>query len=199
MAIEMTSEEQAESEPSPMSERPIWSRWSRAGAELLAWAKTFGSAAIYATLIVTFGAQVARVEGRSMLPTLQDQDRLIVNKATYRFFGGPQPGDIVMLRYPRDPDEAYVKRVVAKEGDIVLIEDGRVFVNEVLQPDLFVPPEYRSYEDHGPEIVGESHYFVMGDHRNNSSDSRDWGQVPEKYIIGRVELRWWPLTDARLF
>ena len=192
----MTSEEQAGTEHHPQDERRIW---SRAGAELLGWIKTFGSAAIYATLIVTFGAQVARVEGRSMLPTLQDQDRLIVNKAAYTFFGEPQPGDIVMLRYPRDPDEAYVKRIVAKEGDIVLIEDGRVFVNEVLQPDLFVPPEYRSYEDHGPEVVVESHYFVMGDHRNNSSDSRDWGQVPEKYIIGRVELRWWPLGDARLF
>jgi signal peptidase I len=104
-----------------------------------------------------------------------------------------------MLHYPRDPDEAYVKRIVAEEGDIVLIEDGHVFVNDVLQSDVFVPLEYRSYEDHGPEIVAESYYFVMGDHRNNSSDSRHWGQVPEKYIIGRVQLRWWPLVDARLF
>ena len=174
-------------------------RLTRVGAEALAWLKTFASAAVYATLIVTFGFQVARVEGKSMEPTLQDQDRLIVNKAAYRFFGVPEPGDIVMLYYPRDPDKSFVKRVVADEGDTVRIEDGHVYVNEVLQPDLFVPPEYRSHENHGPEVVQESYYFVMGDHRNNSSDSRHWGQVPEKYIIGRVQLRWWPLTDARVF
>ena len=167
--------------------------------ELVAWFKTFTSAAVYATLIVTFGFQVARVEGKSMEPTLQDQDRLIVNKAAYRFFGDPQPGDIVMLYYPRDPDKSFVKRVVAKEGDTVRIDNGQVYVNEVLQPDLYVPPEYRSHETHGPEVVQDSYYFVMGDHRNNSSDSRHWGQVPQKYIIGKVQLRWWPLTDARLF
>ncbi len=171
----------------------------RFGEELLTWLKTFASAAVYATLIVTFGFQVARVEGRSMEPTLQDQDRLIVNKAVYQFFGEPEPGDIVMLYYPRDPDKSFVKRIVAKEGDTVRIESGKVFVNEVLQPDLYVPPEFRSYENHGPEVVQESYYFVMGDHRNNSSDSRHWGQVPQKYIIGRVQLRWWPLTDIRLF
>jgi signal peptidase I len=134
-----------------------------------------------------------------MEPTLQDQDRLIVNKATYRFFGDPERGDIVMLFYPRDPDKSFVKRVVAEEGDTVRIDDGQVYVNEVLQPDLFVPPEFRSHEDRGPEVIQESYYFVMGDHRNNSSDSRHWGQVPKKYIIGRIQLRWWPLTDARLF
>lgn len=171
----------------------------RAGEELLAWIKTVASAAVYATLIVTFGFQVARVEGRSMEPTLQDQDRLIVNKAAYRFFGEPQPGDIVMLYYPRDPDKSFVKRIVAQEGDTVRIENGNVFVNEVLQPDLYVPPEFRSHENHGPEVVQESYYFVMGDHRNNSSDSRHWGQVPQKYIIGRVQLRWWPIASARMF
>jgi signal peptidase I len=172
---------------------------ARAGEELLTWIKTFASAAVYATLIVTFGFQVARVEGKSMEPTLQDQDRLIVNKAAYRFFGEPKPGDVVMLFYPRDPDKSFVKRVVAEEGDTVRIEEGQVYVNEELQPDLFVPPEFRSYENHGPEVVKDAYYFVMGDHRNNSSDSRHWGQVPQKYIIGRVQLRWWPLSDARLF
>lgn len=183
--------------PQPIARRRslLW----RVGEELFTWLKTFASAAVYATLIVTFGFQVARVEGRSMEPTLQDQDRLIVNKAAYQFFGEPQPGDIVMLYYPRDPDKSFVKRIVAKEGDTVRIENGQVFVNEVPQPDLHVPPEFRSFENHGPEVVQESYYFVMGDHRNNSSDSRHWGQVPQKYIIGRVQLRWWPLTSARLF
>ena len=169
------------------------------GEEFLAWLKTFVSAAVYATLIVTFGFQVARVEGKSMEPTLQDQDRLIVNKAVYRFFSDPQPGDIVMLFYPRDPDKSFVKRIIAKEGDTVRIEGGQVYVNEALLPDTHVPPAFRSYEYHGPEVVREAYYFVMGDHRNNSSDSRHWGQVPEKYIIGKVQLRWWPLTEAVIF
>ena len=69
----------------------------------------------------------------------------------------------------------------------------------VLLPDEYVPPDYRSHENHGPEVVQEAHYFVMGDNRNNSSDSRYWGQVPEKYVIGKVHLRWWPLTHATVF
>ncbi|HJN45288.1 MAG TPA: signal peptidase I [Vicinamibacterales bacterium] len=172
---------------------------ARVGEEIVAWIKTFASAAVYATLIVTFGFQVARVEGKSMEPTLADQDRLIVNKALYQFFGVPQPGDIVMLYYPRDPDKSFVKRVIAGEGDTVRIEDGRVYVNEVMLSDEYVKPDYRSHENHGPEVVQEAHYFVMGDNRNNSSDSRLWGQVPEKYVIGKVYLRWWPLTTATVF
>jgi signal peptidase I len=172
---------------------------ARAGEEVVTWVKTFASAAVYATLIVTFGFQVARVEGRSMEPTLADQDRLIVNKALYQFFGLPKPGDIVMLYYPRDPDKSFVKRVIAQEGDTVRIEDGRVYVNEVMLSDDYVMPDYRSHENHGPEVVEEAHFFVMGDNRNNSSDSRIWGQVPEKYVIGKVHLRWWPLTAVRVF
>ena len=173
--------------------------FARLGEELVTWLKTFGTAAVYATLIVTFGFQVARVEGKSMQPTLQDQDRLIVNKAVYRFFGDPRPGDIVMLYYPRDPDKSFVKRIVAEAGDTVRIEDGQVYVNEMQLPDAYVPPQFRSHENHGPEVVKEAYYFVMGDHRNNSSDSRHWGQVPKKYIIGKVQLRWWPLTKMELF
>jgi signal peptidase I len=171
--------------------------------EVIAWFKTLASAAVYATLIVTFGFQVARVEGQSMAPTLEDQDRLIVNKLAYRM-GEPQRGDIVMLYYPINPDKSFVKRVIAEEGDEVRIEDGRVYVKtpsgyEVQLADDFVPPEFRSYEDFGPELVKDGYYFVMGDHRNNSSDSRHWGQVPKKYIIGKVQLRWWPIPNARVF
>jgi len=171
----------------------------RIAEEVVAWLKTLASAAVYATLIVTFGFQVARVEGQSMAPTLADQDRLIVNKAAYRFFEEPQIGDIVMLYYPLNPDKSFVKRVIAKEGDQVRIVDGRVYRNDVLINDEYVPNEYRSHDDWGPEVVPEGQYFVMGDHRNNSSDSRHWKWVPKKYIIGKVQLRWWPLPHARLF
>lgn len=133
-----------------------------------------------------------------MSPTLEDQDRLIVNKLIYRI-SEPKRGDIVMLYYPVNPDKSFVKRVIAEEGDEVRIVDGRVYVNGEQQDDLYVPPQYRSHDDHGPFRIKEGYYFVMGDHRNNSSDSRHWGEVPKKYIIGKVQLRWWPLTSARLF
>ena len=115
-----------------------------------------------------------------MEPTLADHDRLVVNKWIYRV-GEPRPGDIVMLYYPVDPDKSFVKRVIAREGDEVRITSGRVYVNGVALSDEFVPPEYRSHEDFGPEVVPEGYYFVMGDHRNGSFDSRHWGPVPKKY------------------
>ena len=175
------------------------SAWlNRLGEELVAWFKTLASAAVYATLIVTFGFQVARVEGMSMAPTLQDQDRLIVNKLAYRV-GDPHVGDIVMLYYPLKPEKSFVKRVIAEEGDQVRVVDGRVYRNDVPLDDSFVPPEYRSHDDWDPQVIPEGYYFVMGDHRNNSSDSRHWGFVPKKYIIGKVQLRWWPLGHARVF
>jgi signal peptidase I len=173
-------------------------RLAQVKEELIAWAKTLVSAAVYATLIVTFGFQVARVEGQSMAPTLADQDRLIVNKLAYRI-GEPRRGDIVMLYYPANPEKSFVKRVIAEEGDVVRIVDGHVYVNDIPLKDDYVPAEYRSHDDWGPQVIPEGYYFVMGDHRNNSSDSRHWGHVPKRYIIGKVQLRWWPVPSARVF
>jgi signal peptidase I len=181
-----------------MVDRPAAFSMTRIVEELVAWLKTLASAAVYATLIVTFGFQVARVEGQSMAPTLADQDRLIVNKLAYRI-GEPQVGDIVMLYYPLRPDKSFVKRVIAAEGDQVRVVDGKVYRNDVLMDDSFVPTDFRSHDDWGPQVIPEGYYFVMGDHRNNSSDSRHWGFVPKKYIIGRVQLRWWPVPTARIF
>jgi signal peptidase I len=165
---------------------------------IVTWFRTLASSALYATLILTFVGQIARVDGLSMAPTLADQDRLVVNKWTYRV-SDPRPGDIVMLYYPPDPEKSFVKRVVAREGDEVRITSGRVYVNGVALRDDFVPPQYRSFDDFGPQVVPQGYYFVMGDHRNGSSDSRHWGPVPKKYIVGKVQLRWWPPTHARLF
>ena len=166
--------------------------------EIVAWGRTLSSAAVYAVLITTFVMQIARVEGTSMAPTLADQDRLVVNKLVYRM-SAPRPGDIVMLYYPEDPEKSFVKRVIAQPGDVVRIADGRVFVNDVSMPDSFVLPEFRSHDDYGPYEVPRGYYFVMGDHRNNSSDSRAWGPVPTKYIVGKVQLRWWPIPHAGIF
>jgi len=170
----------------------------RVGEEVVAWVKTLASAVVYATLIVTFVFQTARVDGMSMQPTLQNNDRLIVNKLAYRI-GDPKIGDIVMFYSPLEPEKALVKRVIAQAGDRVRIVDGRVFRNDVPVDDSFVAQEYRSHDDWGPQIVPEGYYFVLGDHRNNSYDSRQWGYVPKKYIAGKVQVRWWPMSHSHLF
>jgi signal peptidase I len=172
--------------------------WRRIGRELVAMVQTLFSAAVYATIIVTFGFQVARVDGLSMEPTLEDRDRLIVNKLVYQL-GDPRPGDIVMLYYPPNPEKMFVKRVIAREGDSVQISNGRIYVNDDPVADDYLTDEWRSHDDWGPEEVKPGYYFVMGDNRNNSSDSRTWGPVPKKYIVGKVKVRWWPIKDARVF
>ena len=126
--------------------------WRRAAREIISAGRTLVSAAVYATLIVTFGFQVARVEGLSMAPTLEDQDRLIVNKLVYGI-GEPRPGDIVMLYYPVDPDKLFVKRVIAKEGDRVRIVDGTRVRERRPATDDYVPDEFRSHDDWGPEAI----------------------------------------------
>jgi signal peptidase I len=145
--------------------------------------------------VAAFLLQHARVEGAAMSPTLNHQDRLIVNKSLYRR-QVPRRGDVVMLYYPLNPDKTFVKRVIAEEGDQIRIVDGRVYMNDVPIDDEHVPTEYRSHDNYGPQVVPQGYCFVMGDHRNNSSDSRHWGFVPRKYIIGKVVYRWWP--PARL-
>ena len=112
--------------------------------------------------------------------------------------GEPRRGDIVMLYYPLNPDKSFVKRVIAEEGDQVRIVDGRVYVNDVPMGDdscRLSTAATMIRSDGDPQ----GYYFVLGDHRNNSSDSRHWGMVPKKYIIGRVQLRWWPIPTARVF
>ena len=142
----------------------------------------------------TLGFQFARVEGQAMAPTLNNQDRLIVNRWAYTF-SAPSRGDVVMLRYPGDRSKLFVKRVVAAGGDTVRIDDGRVFVNDVALDDAYVAEDGRSHETYGPQEIAAGHYFVLGDRRNNSSDSRHWGLVPEDDIVGRVAVRWYPSLD----
>ena len=154
-------------------------------------------AAMIATFIVTFLYQVARVEGQAMAPTLADQERLVINKWVYRRTK-PRAGEIVMFYYPLNPGKSFVKRVIAEEGDRVRILDGKVYRNDIVLDDSFIPAEYRSHEAWGPQVIPQGYYFVMGDHRNNSSDSRHWGFVPERYIIGKVQLCWWPIRHARM-
>jgi signal peptidase I len=141
----------------------------------------------------TFVGQVVRVEGQAMAPTLEDRAYVVVNRMAY-LRARPRRGDVVMLLYPVNPDKKFLKRIVAEEGDTVRITDGRVYVDDLPLDDNYVPPEYRSHDDWGPQVIPEGYCFVMGDHRNNSSDSRHWGMVPIKYVLGRVACR---LSGAR--
>lgn len=153
---------------------------------------------LLALVVPSFLVQPARVEGNAMAPTLVSGDGLMVNKLAYRGHP-PRRGDIVMFYYPLNPEKAFVMRVVATEGDQVRLAGGRVHLNDVELEEPFVAAEFRNDQNWGPQVIPEGYYFVMGDRRNNSSDSRHWGFVPRKYIVGRVQARWWPLSTARTF
>jgi len=136
--------------------------------------------------VITFFFQPARIEGQAMTPTLEDQEQVIVNKLAYRI-GKPARGDIVMHYYPLNPEKAFIKRIIAEEGDSIRIADGRVYVNDAqVNDDPYVLAAFRSHDNWGPQVIPQGYYFVMGDHRNNSSDSRHWGFVPRDYIRGKV-------------
>jgi len=133
-----------------------------------------------------FVVEPAHVNGGAMAPTIAAGSRVIVNKLAYRS-RRPQRGDVVMLYYPLQPELTFVKRVIAEEGDSIRISDGHVFLNDVeLKEDAYVPADARSHDDWGPHVVPEGYCFVMGDHRNNSADSRHWGFVPVRYVVGKV-------------
>jgi signal peptidase I len=153
---------------------------------------------LLAVVTASFLFQPARIEGQAMAPTLRSGDRVVVNKAAYRW-QQPHRHDIVMMYYPNRPEKVFVMRVVAEEGDQVRIRDGRVYVNDVQVDDTFIEPAFRGRDMWGPEVIPEGYYFVMGDNRRNSADSRHWGYVPHKYILGRIALRWWPVSDLRTF
>jgi signal peptidase I len=152
-------------------------------------------------LLGVFVAQPVVVEGTSMLPELHDGERLLVNKLVYYKFknvswGHVERGDIVVFWYPEDPEKSYVKRVIGLPGETVEVRNGVVFINGTeLKEEYLDAAHNQSLPSFPPKKVKEHYYFVMGDNRDNSSDSRYWGLVPEKYIYGKAFFRYWRLSN----
>ena len=145
-------------------------------------------------MIITFLYQPVRVEGTSMLPELRDQDRLFINKFAYRFESISR-GDVVVFHYPRDPEKSYIKRVIALPGDSLRIDDGRVYVNGQQIDESYVPKRYRDVRSMPEIVIPQGDYFVMGDHRSISSDSRDFGPVDRELIYGKAAFIYWPADN----
>jgi signal peptidase I len=148
-------------------------------------------AVLFCFFLIAFVAQAFRVQGTSMEPLLRDGERIVVNKFIYRF----QPierGDVVVFWYPRDPSVSFIKRVVGLPGDLVEIQAGRLLVNGMPAREDYLPAIFRDVDSLPPTEVRKGYYFVLGDHRRSSNDSRSWGEVPEKYIYGRAVFRFWP-------
>ena len=148
-------------------------------------------------LFGVFFVQPVVVEGTSMLPQLNDGERLLVNKLVYYKFqavswGHIERGDIVVFLFPNDPDKSYVKRVIGLPGETVELRNGKVLINGTELTEDYLDSEHNQSMPSWPaKIVEKHHYFVMGDNRDNSSDSRYWGLVPEKYIYGKAFFRYW--------
>jgi len=163
--------------------RLVFARWVR---DILI------SLAVSAFFIV-FLYQPVKVEGTSMMPTLEDQERVFINKFVYRV-EAIERGDVVVFRYPRDTSKSYIKRVIAVAGDRVKIDDGLVYVNDRQIAEGYVPQMYEDVRSYPETVVPPHSYFVMGDHRNLSNDSRDFGSVDESYIYGKAVFGYWPFA-----
>ncbi len=176
----LNQETQAE-EVKPVEEQTNWMRF------LLDVVETVVLAVVLFIGINAVSARV-RVDGQSMRPTLEDGEFLLVNKTVY-FFGDVSRGDIVVFHFPLNPEEELIKRVIGLPGDSVSVQNSQVFVNGQMlnEPYISQAPLYS-----GEWVVTEGHLFVLGDNRNNSNDSKDWGLLPRENVVGKAVLIYWP-------
>jgi len=160
--------------------------------EIRVWTRDLLIAIGLALVIIVFLYQPVKVEGTSMAPLLTDQERIFINKFVYRF-EAIQRGDVVVFWYPLDRSKSFIKRVVALPGETIEIRRGVVYVNSQVVAEPYVPPRYADVSDYGPAKVPDGSYFVMGDHRISSNDSRVFGPVASQYIYGRAVFAYWPV------
>ena len=160
--------------------------------EVRVWTRDLLIAIGLALIIIVFLYQPVKVEGTSMAPLLSDQERIFINKFVYRF----EPinrGDVVVFWYPLDRSKSFIKRVIGLPGEMVEIHQGILSVNGQVVPEPYVPPMYEDVSDFGPVRVPKDSYFVMGDHRISSNDSRVFGPVASRFIYGRAVFAYWPV------
>jgi signal peptidase I len=159
------------------------------------WLRDVVVSVMVSAFIIIFLYQPVRVEGTSMLPMLEDQDRLFINKLAYRV-GEIQRGDVVVFLYPHDHEKSYIKRVIALPGDTLRIDHGQVYVNEQPIKESYVPRQFEDDRSQPEMTVPVHEYFVMGDHRSISSDSREFGPVDRDLIYGKAAFVYWPMDQA---
>jgi signal peptidase I len=189
-SAELTPTPAPEIEPRESARGSVWSA--------VTWLRDLVFSVLIAVVLIVFIYQPVKVEGTSMMPTLTDQERIFINKFTYRFgLGSIGRGDTVVFWYPQDTSKSYIKRVIGIPGDRVRVDGGQVYVNGAALSENYVPPENRdfsSWRDGEEQVVPDGRYFVLGDHRNQSSDSRMWGYVPREHIYGKAVFVYWPLA-----
>ncbi|MFL6354255.1 MAG: signal peptidase I [Bryobacteraceae bacterium] len=160
----------------------------------IAWFRDLMLSVLIAVLVILFLYRPVRVEGTSMMPSLYDHERLFINQFSYKFgLGNIQRGDTVVFWYPGEPTTSYIKRVIGLPGDTVSVDDGYVIVNGKKLVENYIPPEYRDDRSYPAVVIPPDQYFVLGDHRISSNDSRTWGLVPKNYIYGKAVFVFWPL------
>jgi len=165
---------------------------SRTRSLVRGWARDLVISLAISGFIILFLYQPVKVEGTSMLPGLQDQERIFINKFVYRFESVSR-GDVVVFRYPRDPAKSYIKRVIGVPGDRIRIERGRVYVNGRRLAEDYVPRDFIDAHSYPEFVVPDHSYYVLGDHRSMSNDSREFGPVDEAFIYGKAVFVYWPV------
>jgi signal peptidase I len=157
------------------------------------WLRDLLFSVVLAVIVILFLYQPVKVEGTSMMPTLDDQERIFINKFVYRFhFENINRGDTVVFWFPGDPSKSYIKRVIGVPGDRLEVNSGTVVVNGQALVEDYVPSEFRDQNSLPLQTVPAGEYFVLGDHRSSSNDSRSWGMVPRRYIYGKAVFIYWP-------
>jgi signal peptidase I len=178
--------------PSPASPPILANQPAPIRAGIGVWLRDLIISLAISAFIIIFLYQPVKVEGTSMMPSLEDQERIFVNKFVYRL-EAIERGDIVVFHYPRDPSKSYIKRVIGMAGDRIRIDAGEVYVNGQVLDESYVPQEYADFRSY-PEMVVPPHcYYVLGDHRSMSNDSRDFGPVNQSYIYGKAVFGYWPM------
>ena len=165
----------------------------------ISWLRDLTVSVLIAVVVILFLYQPVRVEGTSMMPSLVDQERIFINKFAYRFgISDISRGDTVVFWFPGDPSKSFIKRVIGVPGDKVQVTDGQVSVNERPLDEPYVPDAYRDHVSTPQRVVPPGEYYVLGDHRSSSNDSRMWGTVARHFIYGKASFVYWPLDRLGL-